>query len=201
MQYQVGYAMPKDPVKELTALLLDSVKKIKEARPPFFETLDDPRKKPHDAKDAFEQAKLQVPLIVSASTDVARCMREADFFLRLVAYIVADTPALSEAVVHQAAAAAKALIAQFHPGTVAPNGSVESLLWALLSSVSHSIRAVQSTHLCAGCRKELGTGRHTLYQSSAFHPECFGCSRCKARLGSSSFAVTAAGAPLCPKCQ
>jgi hypothetical protein len=201
MQFQVGYAMPKDHVKELTALLLDSVKKIKEGKVPFFETLDDPRKKPHNVVEAYEQAKQQVPLIVAAASDVARCTREADYFFRLVAFIVSEAPALSEEATPQAAAAAKALIAQFHPTTVGPGGSTESLLWALLSSVAHSIRAVQSSHLCSECRSELGTGKHTLYQSSVYHPACFTCSRCKAQLGSSSFAVTASGAPLCSKCQ
>jgi hypothetical protein len=58
--FKVGYAMPRDYVKDLTRSLLDSVKKIQTGSVVFFETLDDPRKKPVSVVAAFEEAKHEV---------------------------------------------------------------------------------------------------------------------------------------------
>lgn len=183
MKSTVGYHIEKDPVKHLTALLLDSVRLMKDAQRPFFETLDDPRKRPESTVAAFEEAKGLVPRIVGASNNVDVVTREADYFFRLVAYIVSENgSSLGSVASPQAASAAKAIIGLFHGANRSTPLSVERHLWNVLSSVSGGVKTVQSQHVCAACNQPLGTGSHTLYRSNVFHPACFACHKCRSPL-------------------
>lgn len=197
LHYSVGYAQPVDPVKKLTATLLNTVRGIKEGgRGVYLSTLDDQRPPQRDSTSAFEAAKEQVPVVLGASGDAGRLERETDYLLRLVAFIVAENPALAASVTPLAAAVAKAAINVVHPAAGA--ASLDSAVWSLLTQVAHEIKVIPSSNTCSACGKPLGDGRHTLFDSRIFHVSCFACSRCRTPLAS-EFAMTG-GQPTCKRC-
>lgn len=178
--YKVGYHIEKDPVKVLTAALLSTCKLLPTASRPFFETLDDPRSRPRDVVAAFEEAKALIPRILTNSSDIKTITLEADYFLRLVAYIVSEVgSSLGREVAPRAASCAKVVIGLFHGTPKTTPFALESNLWTTLSAVAPGVGSVQSTHTCRACNQPLGQGTVTLYRSSEFHPACFVCHSCK----------------------
>jgi hypothetical protein len=111
-----------------------------------FILVADPRPKPSSVFAAFDEAKQQIPLILASSSNAQSVIRAADYFFRLVGYIVSESPEkLSASATPVAAATAKLLIGPFLENpSVCSAHQLESSLNNMLSCVVGVVEAERS---------------------------------------------------------